>query len=182
MSIGSGEGQVVANFARITVRSPKPFDVVGDNFSLCGLGRANEGVIGSAILKDKHGTVLAEVSPIFIPGSGFLFTLFDFHVPVGAPTTPEGVLTVDADNPSGLPQNDFRVTVPLTFGRVLLGASYAGFQAHKVVAGDTLFSIAQSAYGDGNLWPRLFIANRDMISNPDLIQIGQVLRVPFAGP
>jgi nucleoid-associated protein YgaU len=172
----------MADFARITVRSPHPFDVVGDSFSLCGLGRANEGVVGSAVLKDKNGAVLATVSPMFVPNSGFLFTLFDFPVPVNAPAMPEGVLTVEADNPSGLPQNDFRVTVPLTFGRALLGASYAGFQAHQVVAGDTLFGIAKNAYGDGNLWPRLFIANRDTITDPDLIRIGQVLRVPFAGP
>ncbi len=172
----------MTSFPRIDVRSPRPFDVVGDGFSLCGLGRANEGVIGTGVLKDNHGTVLAEVSPMFVPNSGFLFALFDFPVAVGAPATPEGILTVEADNPSGLPQNDFRVTVPLTFGRVLLGASYAGFQAHKVVAGDTLSGIARSAYGDSNLWPRLFVANRDTISDPNLIQIGQVLRVPFAGP
>jgi nucleoid-associated protein YgaU len=172
----------MTEFPRVAVRSPRPFDVVGDGFSLCGLGGANEGVIGTAVLKDNHGTVLAEVSPMFVPSSGFLFTLFDFPVAIGAPATPEGVLTVDADNPSGLPQNDFRVTVPLTFGRVLLGGSYEGFQAHRVVADDTLSGIAQSAYGDANSWPRLFIANRDTVTDPDLIRIGQVLRVPFGGP
>ena len=101
---------------------PQPFDIVGDNFSLCGLGRANEGVLGKAVLKEKNGVVLAQVAPMFVPGSGFLFTLFDFPVPVGTPATTEGTLTVEADNPSGLPQNDSRVTVPLTFGRTLLGA------------------------------------------------------------
>ena len=166
---------------RVAVRSPRPFDIVGDHFVLCGLGQANEGVVGTATLKDKNGNVLAEVSPMFVPQSGFLFTLFDFPVAVGAPLTPEGVLTVDADNPSGLPENDFRVTVPLTFGRALLGATYAGFRAHKVVAGDTLSGIAQDNYGDANLWPRLFIANRDTINDPDLILVGQVLRIPFEG-
>ena len=116
----------MTNLPRIDVRSPRPFDVVGDGFSLCGLGRANEGVIGTAVLKDNHGTVLAQVSPMFVPNSGFLFALFDFPVLVGAPSTPEGVLTVEADNPSGLPQNDFRVIVPLTFGRVLLGIQVPG--------------------------------------------------------
>ena len=172
----------MANFPRIAVNSPQPFDIVGDNFTLCGLGQANEGVLGNAVLKDKNGTVLAEVSPMFVPSSGFLFTLFDFPVAVGMPATAEGTLTVHADNPSGLPQNDFRVTVQLTFGRALLGASYAGFQTHKVVAGDTLFGLAQNAYGDGNLWPRLFTANRDIISDPNRIKVGQVLRVPFPGP
>jgi nucleoid-associated protein YgaU len=31
-------------------------------------------------------------------------------------------------------------------------------------------------------WPRLFVANRDTVGDPDVIRIGQVLRVPFAGP
>jgi hypothetical protein len=99
--------RMMADFARITVRSPQRFDIVGDNFSLSGLGRANEGVIGSAVLKDNNGLVLAEVSPMSVPNSGFLFTLFDFPVAVGVPVTPEGVLIVDADNPSGLGRTIF---------------------------------------------------------------------------
>jgi hypothetical protein len=172
----------MAVFAPITVRSPQPFDIVGDSFILSGIGQANEDVLGTAVLRDDHGSVLAEVFPMFVPGSGFLFTLFDFSVSVGAPATPEGVLIVEADNPSGLPQNDFKISVPVTFGRVLLGASYAGFQAHTVVSGDTLSTIAENAYGDANLWTRVFIANRDTIDDPDVIHVGQALRVPLAGP
>ena len=139
--------------------------------------------MGSARLTDRNGTVLAEISPIFVPGSGSLFTLFNVAVIYGVPATAEGTLTVDADNPSGLPENDFRVIVPLTFGRPLLGlSSYAGFSQHRVVDGDTLLGIAENSYGAGNLWPRLFTANRDRISDPDLIEDGQVLRIPFEGP
>lgn len=172
----------MAVFPRIAVRNPQPYDIVGDNFRLVGLGGAFESQLGSARLTDRNGTVLAQILPMEVPGTGFLFTLFDFPVTYGVPGTAEGVLTVDAENPSGLPENDFRVTVPLTFGRTLLGASYAGFQPRTVVAGDTLFGIARDAYGNGNLWPRLHIANRDTISDPNLILVGQVLRVPFPGP
>lgn len=172
----------MSDFPRLAVRSPQPFDIVGDSFLLCGFGSAFEGVVGSATLTDRNGTVLAKISPMFVPGSGSLFTLFDFPVTYGVPVTAEGTLTVEADNPSGLPENELRVAVPLTFGRPLLGSSYAGFSTHRVVAGDTLFGIAQDSYGDGNLWPRLFTANRDRISDPDLIRVGQVLRIPFSGP
>ncbi len=55
-----------------------------------------------------------------------------------------------------------------------------GVSRHRVVAGDTLFGIAQNSYGDGNLWPRLFTANRDRISDLDLIQVGQILRQTFS--
>jgi len=49
---------------------------------------------------------------------------------------------------------------------------------YTVVAGDTLWAIAQRHYGDGNQWSRVFEANRDQLDNPDMIQPGQVLRIP----
>ena len=172
----------MSDFPRLAIRNPRPFDIVGDSFVLCGLGSAFEGVIGSATLTDRNGTVLADVAPMFVPGSGSGFTLFDFPVTYGVPATAEGTLTVDADNPSGQSENEFRVTVPLTFGRALMGSSYGGFSRHRVVSGDTLFGIAENSYGDGDLWPRLFTANRDRINDPDQIQVGEVLRIPYAGP
>ena len=51
-----------------------------------------------------------------------------------------------------------------------------------MVAGDTPFGVAENSYGEGNLWPRLLTANRDRISEPNPIQVGQVLRIPFEGP
>jgi nucleoid-associated protein YgaU len=49
---------------------------------------------------------------------------------------------------------------------------------YTVVAGDSLSKIAQREYGDGSKWKRIFEANRAAISNPDLIQPGQVLTLP----
>jgi nucleoid-associated protein YgaU len=49
--------------------------------------------------------------------------------------------------------------------------------AYVVRPGDSLFAIAQRMYGDGRLWPALFVANADQIGNPNLIFPGQVLRV-----
>jgi len=49
---------------------------------------------------------------------------------------------------------------------------------YTVVAGDTLSRIAQHFYGDASQWPRIFEANRDQISNPNVIFPGQVLRIP----
>jgi nucleoid-associated protein YgaU len=53
---------------------------------------------------------------------------------------------------------------------------------YTVVAGDTLRSIAQRFYGDENQWPRIFNANRDQISNPDVISVGWVLTIPGFRP
>lgn len=49
---------------------------------------------------------------------------------------------------------------------------------HTVVSGDTLWGIAQKVYGDGNRYPEVFEANQPMLTDPDLIFPGQVLRCP----
>jgi nucleoid-associated protein YgaU len=51
-------------------------------------------------------------------------------------------------------------------------------QWHVVVKGDTLSKISKKYYGDPNLYMKIFEANRDILKNPDLIKIGQKLRIP----
>jgi len=49
---------------------------------------------------------------------------------------------------------------------------------HKVVSGDTLSKIAKAVYGDPMKYPVIFEANQPMLSDPDKIYPGQVLRIP----
>lgn len=49
---------------------------------------------------------------------------------------------------------------------------------YPVEKGDTLSGIAKRLYGDANKYPMIFEANRPMLSHPDKIYPGQVLRVP----
>ena len=49
---------------------------------------------------------------------------------------------------------------------------------HEVVAGESLSKIAQKYYGNGNKYMKIFEANRDILTNPDLIKPGQKLRIP----
>lgn len=49
-------------------------------------------------------------------------------------------------------------------------------RTYTVVAGDTLFAIAERFYGDGNRYPEIAAASG--IANPDLINIGQVVTIP----
>jgi uncharacterized protein YidB (DUF937 family) len=51
-------------------------------------------------------------------------------------------------------------------------------QTYTVVSGDTLSGIAKRFYNDANQWPRIFDANRNILSNPDRIVPGQNLRIP----
>ncbi|MDP1859389.1 MAG: LysM peptidoglycan-binding domain-containing protein [Gemmatimonadaceae bacterium] len=49
---------------------------------------------------------------------------------------------------------------------------------YTVEKGDTLSHIAKRHYGDAAKWKALFEANRDVIKNPDMIQIGWVIKLP----
>jgi len=50
---------------------------------------------------------------------------------------------------------------------------------YTVQPGDSLFSIAQQAYGNGNQWQRIYDANKQVIGDdPNLIRPGEVLYIP----
>lgn len=51
-------------------------------------------------------------------------------------------------------------------------------QWHVVEKGETLGKIAAKYYGDASLYTAIVEANKDLIKNPDLIQIGWKLRIP----
>ena len=57
-------------------------------------------------------------------------------------------------------------------------AKTATGKTYTVKAGDTLSKIAKERLGDGNAYMKIFEANRDQLSNPDLIKPGQVLKLP----
>ena len=49
---------------------------------------------------------------------------------------------------------------------------------YTVQAGDTLWAIAESFYGDGSSWSQIYESNKETIGgNPDLIQPGQDLLI-----
>ena len=49
---------------------------------------------------------------------------------------------------------------------------------HTVEKGDTLWAIAKKSYGNGSKYMAIFEANKPMLSDPDKIYPGQVLRIP----
>lgn len=51
-------------------------------------------------------------------------------------------------------------------------------QFHTVVSGDTLGKIAKKFYGNAMKYPEIFEANKPMLTDPDKIYPGQVLRIP----
>ena len=51
-------------------------------------------------------------------------------------------------------------------------------RTYMVQSGDTLSKIAKQYYGDSNRYMDIFNANKDKLSNPDKIQVGQELVIP----
>ena len=53
------------------------------------------------------------------------------------------------------------------------------YAKYTVVKGDTLGKISKHFYEEAGKYMQIYNANRDILSNPDLIQVGQVLTIPF---
>ncbi len=51
-------------------------------------------------------------------------------------------------------------------------------QWHEVKKGDSLWKIAEKYYGDGKLYLDIFDANKDVLTDPNIIKVGQRLRIP----
>lgn len=53
-------------------------------------------------------------------------------------------------------------------------------QTYTVKPGDTLSKIAKQFYGNANAYMKIFDANKDQLSDPNKINVGQVLIIPTA--
>jgi len=60
----------------------------------------------------------------------------------------------------------------------LLETATAPARFVTVKPGDTLSAIAKREYGDPNKYTKIFEANKPLLSSPDKIYPGQVLRIP----
>ena len=51
-------------------------------------------------------------------------------------------------------------------------------QYYIIEKGDTLWAIAEKFLGKGSRYPEIFEANKEVIQDPDLIFVGQQIRIP----
>jgi nucleoid-associated protein YgaU len=72
---------------------------------------------------------------------------------------------------------DIDVNQNLAQGAAVSGSGRGG-QTYTVKAGDTLSKVSKQFYGDPNQYMRIFYANRNKLSDPDKIQVGQELTIP----
>jgi nucleoid-associated protein YgaU len=74
---------------------------------------------------------------------------------------------------------DIRVTGgPAASGATAQAPASPSSKTYTVKAGDTLSRIAKEHLGNAADYMKIFNLNKDQLSNPDMIQPGQVLRLP----
>jgi nucleoid-associated protein YgaU len=70
---------------------------------------------------------------------------------------------------------DIQVNAPVP---AAVGTSGAAARSYTVKSGDTLSQIAKEQLGSAGAYMKIFDANKDVLSDPDKIKPGQVLRIP----
>lgn len=161
-------------YPRIKVLQPEPFDLVDQRVQVAGVGSGFEATIGLRV-RDGESRQIARTF-VNVGGTGVLGNFQAEIELVDVPATPDGYIEVFDAGGEDVPAN--MVVVPVVFGEHLV-AGYYGFALRTVVAGDTLSGIAQEAYGDASKYLRIFAANRNQLSDPNLIFPGRPLRVPL---
>lgn len=158
----------------ISIRQPRPYDIVGDPILVAGMLLAFEATFQARVL-DANGNILVDQTKTH--GRGDAITEAYFSISTGVPPSIQGSVDIfefSADDGSVVNRN----LIPVVFGRAILDG-YGGFVPHHVRRGETLSGIAQSYYGDSRLFQRIFQANPHLVAEPDQIFPGQVLKVPI---
>ncbi len=77
-------------------------------------------------------------------------------------------------------RNDINADIKVTGNAAAAkpAAAPAAGKTYTVKAGDTLSGIAKSQLGDANAYMKIFEANKDQLTDPNMIKPGQVLRLP----
>jgi len=89
----------------------------------------------------------------------------------------EKVLYVEEEET--LPVDDPQVTLPVNNQQVA-SVDISTKTIHKVKPNDSLSKIAKEYLGDETKWDKIFQANRDHLSDPNALYVGQELFIPEA--
>lgn len=160
----------------IYVQQPQPYDLVGDTIHIAGIaGGAFESNF-TYLISDGQESVGAP----FTAGDPFGgHTQFHLAVDTTAAAFTRVHLDVELVESPGGPPDLAHATVPVLLGRLIV-PDYSSFREHTVEAGDTLWALAESYYGSGDLFGRIVTANPTTIIDPDVLDPGDVLRIPVS--
>jgi hypothetical protein len=157
------------------IQQPQPFDIVGDPVLVAGIGQGFEATLNYRI-HDGHD----ERTGFFNVGGGTgEHGQFQLAVAIGNAAFQLDRLFVEVFEESAADGSEInKVIVPVIYGpRIVPG--YIGFRLHTVRAGDTLSKIARDNYGDPGRFTDIQRANPQIITDPNQIFVGQVLKVPI---
>ena len=149
----------------IQLRQPAAGDLVGTKVTIAAIGTAFEASYGWRLTDGQN--VFAEGH--FQAGSMGLLESFVHEAPTPFSHLGPATFQLFGEDPSGTHEPG----VDLVSAPVVLIPGMTGYLVHQVVAGDTLSEIAQE---NGSTVDAIVAANA--IPHPDLIRVGQVLRVP----
>ena len=121
----------------------------------------------------KIDALKAEVSKLGIPVEGLDVEICEQVIVHGRTGTTEQAekIVLALGNVEGIGSVDDRLDVANPTAQAVFV---------EVKSGDTLGKIAKEQYGDAMKYPAIFEANKPMLSHPDKIYPGQILRIPQA--
>lgn len=157
------------------IDQPRQFDLVGNPILIGGVGTGFEATLSYRV-HEGHD----EVTGFFMVGGGTgEHGQYQLQVDVSGAAFALDRLFVEVFEVSAEDGSEIhKVVVPVIYGpRIVPG--YVGYREHLVRRGDTLWAIAQSNYGNGSEYPLIVRANPHLITDPDRIFPGQVLRIPI---
>jgi len=157
------------------IDQPRAFDVVGNPILVGGVGTGFEATLNYRV-HEGHD----EVTGFFMVGGGTgEHGQFQLQVDVsGAAFTLDRVFVEVFETSAADGSEINKVIVPVILGPRIV-PNYIGYREHVVQPGDTLWAIAEANYGNGNQFSRIVRANPTQITDPDLIVVGQVLKIPI---
>jgi nucleoid-associated protein YgaU len=157
------------------IDQPRAFDVVGNPILVGGVGTGFEATLNYRV-HEGHD----EVTGFFTVGGGTgEHGQFQLQVDVsGAAFTLDRVFVEVFETSAADGSEINKVIVPVILGTRIV-PNYIGYREHVVVSGDTLWAIAEANYGNGNEFSRIVRANPNLITDPNLIFPGQILKVPI---
>jgi nucleoid-associated protein YgaU len=153
---------------------PREFDLVGSPVLIGGIGTGFEATINYRV-HEGHDEVTGSIT---VGGGTGEHAQFQKRVGVARAAFTLDRLFVEVFEVSAKDGRELHKVTRQVLLATRMVKGYVGFREHTVKKGETLTKIARQHYGTDNFQP-IFRANVHALDDPDVIQVGQVLRVPI---
>ncbi|MGB7424477.1 MAG: Gmad2 immunoglobulin-like domain-containing protein [Ornithinimicrobium sp.] len=161
----------------LSVQQPQPYDLISDVILIAGIAGGAFEANYEFEITEGHDSV----SGHFMAGDGIGgHAQFQLEVDVSAArfTLSRVFVHVFHQPPTDDGGRADEVVIPVVLGSQIL-PGFIGYGEYVVQPGDTLWSIAADRLGSGSNFPLLVAANVHTIPDPDVISVGQVIRIPM---